>query len=332
MHRTPCSPPGGAPTTLDFALAYLRRGWSLVPIIAGTKKPPLNFEWTPYQSKPAEESQVRKWFAGGRRSLAVILGPVSGNLVVRDYDVQGAYDRWAREHPDLATTLPTVATARGRHVYFVGTESKTTDFADGELRAGAGSYCVLPPSKHSEGLIYRWLIPLPEGPLPRIDDVRAAGLLPPDETESTEDDGGLLRITEQLLAGASAPLKQHHRAPAKLADGLDNDVVARALKVLPAGVGRRNRQVFELARELKAIPRLADAPPEALMPYVEMWHRTGVDRGVIGTEPFEETWIDFLQGWPKIKFPRGSEPMALIVKRAMTNRCPPWPRSTNNPS
>jgi hypothetical protein len=36
----------------------------------------------------------------------------------------------------------------------------------------------------------------------------------------------------------------------------------------------------------------------------------------IRTEPFEETWIDFLRAWPRVRFPRGAEPMTGIVERA----------------
>ena len=81
-------------------------------------------------------------------------------------------------------------------------------------------------------------------------------------------------------------------------------------------MGRRNRQVFELARTLKAVPSLADAPVGHLEPYLRRWHTLGVEKGVIGTEPFEETRIDFLTCWPKVKFPKGTEPMVLILERA----------------
>jgi hypothetical protein len=43
---------------------------------------------------------------------------------------------------------------------------------------------------------------------------------------------------------------------------------------------------------------------------------------VIGTEPFEETWIDFLQAWPKVKFPKGAEPMVAIFEKAKASPAP----------
>ena len=53
-----------------------------------------------------------------------------------------------------------------------------------------------------------------------------------------------------------------------------------------------------------------------MKPYVRRWHRIGLETGVIATEPFEETWIDFLHAWPRVKFPKGNEPMIAILQRA----------------
>ena len=61
--------------------------------------------------------------------------------------------------------------------------------------------------------------------------------------------------------------------------GLPEEVIEKVLvESLPSGVGKRNRQVFELARVLKAIPALADMPVDAidtLEPYVRRWHNLG---------------------------------------------------------
>jgi len=118
----------------------------------------------------------------------VIFGKVSGGLVCRDFDVLAGYDQWAADHPELARALPTVATARGRHVYFCSNHRGIKKLTDGELR-GAG-YCLLPPSRHPAGTAYHWLNPLPEGQLPTIDDIQGKGLLghsTPHVTEWTEN-------------------------------------------------------------------------------------------------------------------------------------------------
>ena len=138
---------------LQAALAAHARGWSIIPIRAGTKKP--TCKWTKYQTDRATEAQLTKWFGNGQDvGLAVVFGPVSGGLVCRDFDVQEAYDKWAAHHSDLASTLPTVATSRGRHVYFRAAETdlRFVDLPDGEYRGDSGHYC-LPAAK-----------PTPRGP------------------------------------------------------------------------------------------------------------------------------------------------------------------------
>jgi hypothetical protein len=320
---------------LNLALHYLTRGWSLIPIKAGTKNQPC-CKWKRFQTEAADELQLRKWFGNGRASnVAIVLGAVSGGLVCRDFDTMEAYDRWAADHPDLAPLLPTVATSRGRQVYFRAAPADLffVDLRmidppeDGEYRGDSGHYCLLPPSQHPDGPIYRWLVPLPDGEIPFVADVRAAGLLPShvtestegtETTESTEDNGGVQRQLEECVCE-----KPPHTSNCSVlsvlsvtSDEKDDEIDRAILETIPSGIGRRNRQVFELPRALKAIPRLADAPVDAMKPHVRRWHRIGLEKAVIGTEPFDEAWIDFLHAWPKVKFPRGKEPMIAILERA----------------
>src|SRR5262249_55270629 len=107
----------------------------------------------------------------------------------RDFDRLGSYESWAAAHPDLAAALPTVATARGRHVYFRGPEG-FADLGDGEYRGDPRHYCVLPPSAHPDGAVYAWLVPLPDGDLPLVDPAEAGLRQPwggePCNTEDTE--------------------------------------------------------------------------------------------------------------------------------------------------
>jgi hypothetical protein len=165
-------------------------------------------------------------------------------------------------------------------------------------------------------LVYHWLIPLPDGPLPMVDDVRAAGFLDSvaDATESNRDnraDRRQQRTTEAIrsVGGGCVDL-----APIDPARDVEADVRQAIQETLPTGPGRRNRQVLELARALKAIPRLADGPADDLLSYVRRWHELA--KPVISTQAWEETWIDFLRAWPRVKFPKGTEPMVQIFERA----------------
>ncbi|HUT91382.1 MAG TPA: bifunctional DNA primase/polymerase [Thermoguttaceae bacterium] len=318
MHRTTNPQSGQGHSLLEIARAYQRHGWSIIPIKAGTKRAACR-SWKPYQQARPDDAKLKQWFSTTNGlGLAVICGEVSGDLVCRDFDTMEGYERWKELHPDLAATLPTVATARGRHVYFRAAQRKIVTLKDGELRGGG--YCLLPPSRHPDGTEYRWLIPLPDGLLPYVDDVQAAGFLDSlhatettertETTEITEDNGGLLKTTDAMEGGGLT-----------IAD-IESDVRRAILDTLPTqlraptGPGNRNHAVFEFARAMRAIPRFADANADDLENYVRIWHDLGLARGVIGTVPYDDTRGDFIYGWPRVKFPKGLEPMALIFEQA----------------
>jgi hypothetical protein len=352
MHHTPRDRKCEAPSLLDTALGYLRRGLSIIAIKARTKNQPCG-KWKQFQTKPADELQLRKWFARGSNNIAVIHGSVSDGLGCRDYDRQEDYDRWAAEHPDLAAILPTVGTARGNRVYFrTGPENlffvdlrDVQPPEDGEYSASCRHYSVLPPSRHPDGPMYRWVVPLPDGDIPFVGDVRAAGLLPShvrddqvtrenvteetderEESQETEDteETEETEETEAIKGGVEKPAPPSPNGPVSSVSSVssvtsgeaDAEIDAAVLKTIPSAIGRRNKQVFELARALKGIPRLADAPVDAVKSHVRGWHRIGLARRVIGTEPFEETWIDFIHAWPRVRFPKGNQRLLNIVQRA----------------
>ena len=121
-------------TVLAAALEYHRRGWSIIPIKTGTKKPSLK-TWKQYQSTRPTEAQVRKWFVKGQHGIGIICGAVSGSLTVIDFDEAELYQRWKADHPDLAAALPTVQTGRGFHVYAVTDETKTLTLDGIDIKA-----------------------------------------------------------------------------------------------------------------------------------------------------------------------------------------------------
>ncbi len=167
---------GSAGGVLKAALEYHGRGWSVVPVKPGTKRPACR--WLDFQHNRASEEQLRSWFdpAQGEHfeDIAVVLGDISGRLAVRDFDEAGAYQRWAEDHREYAGLLPTVKTARGWHVYLCLPEDSsikgTVNLGDGELRTDGGIVLV-PPSRHPSGATYQWIIPLPQGKLLEIDPV-----------------------------------------------------------------------------------------------------------------------------------------------------------------
>jgi hypothetical protein len=164
-------------TCLVAALAYLRRGWSVVAVCPfdhlgvgkahGRRcthpgKAPL-VAWKSLQGSPPTESGIRAWWtAWPNANVGIVLGPVSG-LVGIDLDGR-AGEELLRElsRGDLPDTL-SFRTGRGRRLLYalprgVLVPNRALDGEGGELRVlGGGSISVVPPSIHHSGRKYRWL-------------------------------------------------------------------------------------------------------------------------------------------------------------------------------
>ena len=289
---------------LSHALEYASRGWSIIPIRhrSASGKEPACWNVNRYKEKPPDKETLCHWFwRDDLDGLAAMCGEVSGGLACRDFDKIEAYDQWASAHPELAESLPTVRTKRGYHV-LCRTKARPKKYQE-EGEFITNGYFLLPPSRHPTGIIYEWVIPLPDGPLPHIDPV-AAGLVS-EETERTE---------EKRENRSSIP----SFIPSIIMEDLSEDVqdqIEDAIELtLPSEEGQRNIQIFEFCRALKGTPALADLPGPSLREIVGNWHEAALP--VIGTKPFEDTWADFLTGWDKVKFPRGTEPLKQALERA----------------
>lgn len=322
--------------TLSEALRYYELGWALLPLKMATKRPAVR--WERFQKQRPDVEQLGKWFNGKcDYGLAVIYGQVSGGLASRDFDDLDSYERWAAAHPDLAKKLPTVETRRGRHVYCRFAADDVAEFRrligkpdgtgaihcdGGELRIGAGCYCVIPNSRHPSGFVYQWLKSPFDGPIPLL-TVTESGFWPDplhatqrtQKTQTTQRTQAILGVCvggeATSAAVVSSPL-----------DGRTTEerVEAAIQATLPLEQGQRNHQVFEFARWLKAIPTLVGADFDQLRPIVREWHDRAKPR--IRTQAFEETWADFIHAWKKAKYPKGTEPMAKIVAAAFASEVP----------
>lgn len=284
---------------LPAALEYAARGWCIIPIRHRGRGKEAACRWTRYQRERPADRTLRRWFEVQLDGLAVVFGDVSGGLVCRDFDRLDSYKQWAAAQPELAAALPTVKTARGRHVYFRSQWRGYIDMPDGELRGDSGHYCVLPPSRHLSGTVYRWLVPLPDGPLPELDPF-AVGLAP-DVTEQAEQ----TKQTEAIEKG---------RNDSRLT------VESAICLSLPTGPGQRNQCAFRLARALKAVPGLADAEPAALRGIVRQWHQQALP--FIRTRPFDESWAEFVYAWSRVVLPWGTDALSVVWRKAMQAECP----------
>ncbi len=269
---------------LKSALKYHDLGFSIIPIRAGTKKPAVRL-WKPYQNKRADIEKIKEWFTDNHKSLAVVLGKISGNLTCRDFDTMSEYEKWNDKNPKLAKQLPTVETGKGRHVYFLSDLEKIEHIENGELRGGGG-YCLLPPSIHPEGKAYKWLIPI-NGNLRRLDLVEAGFIA--ETTLHTLQTVHTLQ-TKQLSKREVEELIFKN-------ESFINDCIK---KTIPERQGQRNRRVFDFALALKMNPDFTEVDPKRLMKIVKQWHKEALPN--IKTKDSLETWNDFLKAWDNIKF------------------------------
>ncbi len=295
---------------LGEALRLQRRGISVIPI-GGEKKPALR-TWKPFQSVAADERQVRDWF--DRRDdlgLAIVLGPVSGNLIARDFDLEAAWMRWASQYPNLERMLPYAETRRGRHVYARIADCPASTYEDGELRA-SGQYVVAPPSLHPSGCRYRW-----GRGFDALSDVPALTLaesgfgrcwLPSDGEQSHDTDRTEVDLSDLCLSVSCAPLIQ---------------------ATLPHAFGTRRHRLFGLARRIRVDPQLREVPIHELRPLVAEWHKLALP--FIRTKPFDETWADFVEAYGNVDLARSGDAAEMAMAAAESKELPSEARGYMTP-
>ncbi|MCX7893288.1 MAG: bifunctional DNA primase/polymerase [Burkholderiales bacterium] len=145
----------------DAALAYLSRGWSVIPVEAHGKRPLV--AWLEFQHRLAAPEEADRWFQRWPdANVAIVTGALSG-LVVLDVDPgHGGGTSLARlevEHGPLARTVEAVTGGGGRHFYFAhpgGTVANRIGLAPGIDLRGDGGCVVAPPSVHASGRPYAW--------------------------------------------------------------------------------------------------------------------------------------------------------------------------------
>jgi hypothetical protein len=146
---------------LASALAYRRRGWSVVPVEPRGKRPLVR--WEAFQKEAASEQQIRDWL---RRwpdaNLGIVTGAVSG-IVVLDvdprHDGEESLFELTHRHGGLPETPEVLTGGGGRHLYFrhpgQALRNRVAVAAGIDLR-GDGGLVVAPPSLHPSAKRYEW--------------------------------------------------------------------------------------------------------------------------------------------------------------------------------
>lgn len=112
--------------------------------------------WSRYQTERCSEAELASW-SNGDHNVAIATGRVSGVIVL---DIDSEAGELEAEQRGLPLT-PTVATAKGRHLYFKWPGFQVRNFA-GKLPGldlrGDGGYVLGAGSLHPSGAHYEWLL------------------------------------------------------------------------------------------------------------------------------------------------------------------------------
>jgi len=134
---------------LDYALSYLDKGISVIPLVPGGKKPLIS--WEEYQTRLPTKGGVMAWFKDDRVNIGAVCGAVSGGLVALDFESEESFAKFFAREKILSVTLVTKTPHGGVHVWL----RETGEVPRRSIRIsknppldllGEGGYGVLPPS------------------------------------------------------------------------------------------------------------------------------------------------------------------------------------------
>jgi len=125
MHGTPTSSspsPAHQPISVEQALAYLRQGWSVIPVVLRvekggkvSKRPAI--KWQLYQQRMPTEEEIRLWFGEGKYAgIGVVTGKISRVVVV---DIE--HDATDDDVAGIESPLESHTISGGRHVFYCWT-------------------------------------------------------------------------------------------------------------------------------------------------------------------------------------------------------------------
>lgn len=143
---------------LTSALEYLERGFSVIPIAKGSKKPPKDFHWRKYQQHRATSEEVEGWFREWPNAqLALVTGLLSQIAIIDADGPVGVH--FLKE--SVPRTSVYQKTKKGWHAFYRLTNSvsnKTRSYPEIDVR-GQGGYVLIAPSIHPSGIQYKLVFP-----------------------------------------------------------------------------------------------------------------------------------------------------------------------------
>ena len=324
---------------VDFALRYAELGWRVMSVWSvdanGECRCPKKQKCStagkhPRQSKGVKDAttdatKIKKWKSPANVGIAT---GVESGIIVIDIDPRHggneSIGRLEKELGELPKTATAITGGGGKHLVFQhpgGNVGNNQDIERGIDMRGDAGYIVAAPSVHASGEEYRWeegcspfdieRADLPEAWLRWLQDKRCYR-----ETE-------ILRVREVEETKEMEETKETNAIGRHFDDQVDLDSLEERSKeeiygildrTRPRQSGTRNLGVFYLAKELRGVPELENADPRCLRPIVETWHERWKSR-MSGEHSFDDSWVDFLYAWERVKQPGRGLDMAALAKQ-----------------
>ena len=177
-------PHGDETDSLDVAVAFLDRGWGVVPQRPGVKKPCV--KWKEFQDRLPTRKELSQWFTTWPDAgFALILGPISGVFVL-DVDGEEAHAALLSKlgsEPEAPKAISGSREPCRYHLYFrhpdLATKAKSTPWHPNLEFRGHRGIVIIPPSQHKSGHCYAWApgrspddLELPELPKQILDSLK----------------------------------------------------------------------------------------------------------------------------------------------------------------
>ena len=239
---------------LQEALAYRRRGFSVIPIKPKDKKPLI--AWEAYQKEPAEEATIKHWFESWpTANIGLVTGAVSDCIVV-DLDSEDAKNKLKSLLGDYDhSAVPRSRTGKGWQLFFkhpgVSIPNRAGVLPNVDIRADGG-YVVVPPSIHPNGKEYKWEVSF-NGHLPKLPDE----LFKLISAHSGNTESGYRERFDTAKALAGVPKGQRDEAIFKLASKLRQaDVPSEMTETLVLEAARNCQPPFSERVALDKVARV----------------------------------------------------------------------------
>lgn len=227
----------------EAAASYARRGWAVLPLESGNKRPIIQGGCT---NASADEEQIRAfWEQLPESNIGIATGAKSNGLIVIDLDVHEDQDvdgmqtlrEWEREHGELPETVTAITGSGGYHMLYTA-DVEVRNSANAELSTdirGEGGYFVAPPSVHPNGDSYEWENPPGEYEVAQADANVMAFIAHAQPNHSSNGEYQKFELPDEINEGGRNDA-MHRYASSLQAKGVSDDDMLLLVKA-------RNKQV-----------------------------------------------------------------------------------------